>query len=177
MRAASPTVTAPARGCLVLLSLLLGASLALRAYAYARPASASAMALPDGAPPPVNLGAGTYLPRPSAGRHRVVVGSCARAALVTFVWVGPYGPDPSLEDRPDPEDRVFYLYHGWNLGHRFATVGLNAIYFGSKAYARLSTGRNPVTHERAVRIVVPAGCDAAPDDVLAIFRKQVTSTP
>ncbi|MCJ2021745.1 hypothetical protein MKK84_30765 [Methylobacterium sp. E-065] len=176
MRAETPSLTAPARGCLVLLSLLLGASLAVRAYAHAQAADPSGIAAPGAGFPPIDLGAGTSLPRASAGRHRVAAGSCARAALVTFVWVGPYGSDPSLVDTPDPEDQVSYIYRGWNLGHRSATVSLNAIYFMRLAQARLSTGRSPAADDIAVKIVVPAGCDATPDDVLAAFRKQVSLT-
>jgi len=175
MRAESPNLIASARGCLVLLSLLLGASLAIRAYAHAQSADSGGIAAPGASFPPIDLGAGAALPRASAGRHRVVAGSCARPALVTFVWAGPYGSDPSLVDAPDPDDRVSYIYRGWNLGHRFATVGLNAIYFIRLAQARLSTGRSPAADDIAVKIVVPAGCDAAPDDVLAAFRKQVSS--
>ncbi|MEL6061788.1 MULTISPECIES: hypothetical protein [unclassified Methylobacterium] len=175
MRAASPTLNGSARGCVVLLSLVLGASLAVRAYAYARPVDPGGMTLRDGALPPIDLGAGTVLPRASAGRHHVVAGACPRAALVTFVSVGPYGPDPARQDAPHPADRIAYIYHGWNLGGRFGTIGLNAIYFASKAQARFSTGRNPTTDDLAVKIVVPAGCDASPEDVLATFRKQVTA--
>ncbi|MCJ2064562.1 hypothetical protein MKK63_17835 [Methylobacterium sp. J-088] len=176
MRAESPSLIPSARGCLVLLSLLLGASLAVRAYAHAQAADSGGIAAPGASVPSVDLGAGASLPRASAGRHHVVAGSCARAALVTFVWVGPYGSDPSLVDTPDPEDRVSYIYRGWNLGHRFATVSLNAIYFIRLAQARLSTGRNPAADDIAVKIVVPAGCDATPDTVLVAFRKQVSST-
>lgn len=175
MRAASPPLIASAQGCLVLLSILLSASLAIRTYAYARPADPGELTSPGAALPPIDLGADVSLSRARAGRHHVVAGSCPSPALVTFVWVGPYGPDPSLEDAPHPDDRVFYIYRGWNLGRRFATIGLNAIYFVGKAYARLSTGRNPLAHDLAVKIVVPAGCDASPDDVLAIFRRQATA--
>ncbi|WP_342107804.1 hypothetical protein [Methylobacterium sp. SI9] len=175
MRAASPTLNVSAWNCLVLLGLLLGASLAIRAYAYARPADPSAMTAPETALPPIDLGAGVSLPRARVGRYRVAAGSCSGAAHVTFVSVGPYGPDPSLEDAPHPGDRVSYTYRGWNLGRRYATIGLNAIYFASKAYARLSTGRNPTVHDLAVKIAIPAGCDASPDAVLATFRTQVGS--
>lgn len=173
MRAERPVLTAPARGCVILLSLLLGAALTLRVYAYARPTDphgASALEMTD---PPIDLGAGILLPRALAGRYTVPVSSCPAPALVTFVWAGPYGSDPGLADARQPDDRVFYVYRGWNLGHRFATVGLNAIYFTRMAYARLSTGRNPAADAVAAKITVPAGCDASPDDVLAVLRRHV----
>ena len=89
---------------------------------------------------------------------------------MSLVWVGPYGSDPELADAPEPGDRIVYLYRGWNLGGRFASVSLNAIYFTRLAYARLTTGRNPAAEALAVRIRVPADCDASPEDVLAAFR-------
>ena len=173
MRAEPPILTAPARGCLILLSLLLAASLAIRIHAYAGPSE------PAGAParavvlPPIDLGAGVSLPRALAGQYRVPAGACPSPALVTFVWAGPYGSDPSLVDAPHPGDRIAYVWRGWNLRHRFATIGLNGIYFARLAQARLTTGRNPAADDIAVKIVVPAGCDAAPEDVLAAFRRQV----
>lgn len=173
MRGRPTILTAPARNGVALLCLLLGASITLRVYAYAPPVAADRLAAVAAGPPPIDLGAGALLPRASAGRHDVPVDVCTRPAVVTFIWVGPYGADPSLADAPDPEDRIAYVYRGWNLGHRFATIGLNAIYFARLAYARLTTGRNPSFDEVAVRIVVPAQCDAAPEDVLAAFRRQL----
>ncbi|MCJ2072333.1 hypothetical protein MKK75_26675 [Methylobacterium sp. J-030] len=108
-------------------------------------------------------------------RYRVPVDACPSPALVSFVRAGPYGSDPALVDAPHPDDRIAYVWRGWHLGHRFATVGLNVIYFARLAEARLTTGRNPAADDVAVRIVVPAGCDAAPDDVLVAFRRQVAS--
>lgn len=173
MRAALPDLNTPARGCLILLSLLLGTALAVRIYAYAVPSDMGEAAIFETTDPPVDLGAGVLLPRTLAGRYNVPVGSCPASARVTFVWAGPYGSDPALADTLQPGDRTFYIYRGWNLGHRFATVGLNAIYFTRRAYARLSTGRNPAADTVAVKIIVPGGCDASPDDVLAALRRQV----
>ncbi|MCJ2087675.1 hypothetical protein MKK88_17040 [Methylobacterium sp. E-005] len=173
MRAEPPILTAPAWGCLILLSLLLGASLAIRLQAYAGPSEAGGMPAREVALPPIDLGAGVMLPRALAGRYRAPLGTCSSPALVTFVDAGPYGSDPSLMDAPHPGDRITYIWRGWNLGRRFATVGLNVIYFTQRAWARLTTGRNPTSDDVAVKIVVPAGCDVSPDVVLAAFRKQM----
>lgn len=171
MSAEPPILIAPARGCLILLSLLLASSLAIRLHAYAGPSEPGGVPARAVALPPIDLGGGASLPRALAGRYRVPVGACPSPALVTFVWAGPYGSDPSLADAARPGDRIAYVWRGWNLGHRFATIGLNGIYFARLAKARLTTGRNPAADDVAVRIVVPAACDAAPDDVLAVFRR------
>ncbi|WP_143012374.1 hypothetical protein [Methylobacterium phyllostachyos] len=92
---------------------------------------------------------------------------------MSFVETGPYRSNPALSAASQPENRVFYVYRGWNLGYRFATVGLNAIHFTRRAYARLTTGRDPAGNEMAVEITVPAGCEASADDVLAAFRRQI----
>ncbi|MCJ2135905.1 hypothetical protein MKK69_17910 [Methylobacterium sp. J-026] len=162
-------LTAPGR-CLTLLCVLLGASIAVRAYAYGHAPETGGPLAPAATRPPVDLGAGALVPHAVAGRHPVPVGTCPRPAVVTLVWVGPYGSDPELGDAPEPGDRIFYVYRGWNLGRRFATVGLNAIYFTRRAYARLTTGRNPAAEALALRIRVPADCAASPEDVLAAFR-------
>lgn len=176
MRARPTLLITPAGSCLVLLCILLGISVTFRVYAYSHPFAADGPTAVAVSRPPIDLGAGVLLPRASAGRYLVPDGGCARPALVTFTWVGPYGSDPSLADTVHPADRAVYFYRGWNLGHRFATVGLNAIYFARLAYARFTTGRNPSFDEVAVKIVMPAGCDAAPDDVLATFRRQASTS-
>lgn len=185
MRAAPPRLERPprrsaarnagsGRTCLALLCLL-AVSITIRLSAYAHSSETAERAGLEAASPSIDLGAGIRLPRAAAGRYSVPVGLCRRPAVVTFVWAGPYGSDPSLADAVQPDDRIAYLYRGWNLGDRFATIGLNAVHFARRAYARLTTGTNPPADAMAVKVIVPAGCDATPEDVLAAFRTQVGS--
>ncbi|MCJ2074048.1 hypothetical protein MKK75_35550 [Methylobacterium sp. J-030] len=124
---------------------------------------------------PADLGDGYLLPRADARHLTIPIAPCPAWASVDFVPVSPYGHDPSLAGTPGSDDHVAYVYHGWNLGSRFITISLNGIYFARLAYARLSMQKNPAADDLAVKIIVPAGCDASPEDVMAVLRRAARS--
>ncbi|MCJ2123138.1 hypothetical protein [Methylobacterium sp. J-077] len=175
MPAQPANLTPWARSGLALLCLLMAVSVGVRIYAY-RQQSVSGTAVREAAGAPVDLGKGVLLPRSVAQHRSVQVSSCREPASVEFVQASPYGSDPSLLGVPRPNDHVFYVYRGWNLGSRFATASLNAIYFTRRAYARLAMQKLPATDDMAVKIIVPADCDASPDDVLAALRREARSS-
>lgn len=176
MPAQPASLTNWARGGLVLLCLLLVASATMRIYVYQHPFEASVTEAKTAIGTPVDLGDGILLPRADAVHHTVQLRACAAPASIDFVEAHPYGSDPSLVGAPRPGDRVFYVYHGWNLGSRFATTGLNVIYFARRAYARLALQKNPAADNLAIKIIVPAGCDASSDDVLTALRREARPT-
>ncbi len=174
MAAEPANLTLWARSGLILLCILLSASVAMRIYAY-RQQSESGTVVRNDTDVPADLGDGVLLPR-SAAQHRTVqVATCSTPASIYFVMVSPYGADPSLVGAPRPDDRVFYVYRGWNLGRRYATISMNAIYFARRAYYRLTTQNALTTDELAVKIIVPAGCDTSSEDVLTALRLEVRS--
>lgn len=165
-----PTGLTPwGRSGLVILCLLLAASVAMRVYIYRQQSEGSPL-VREAISATADLGNGVLLPR-SVVQHRTVpVGSCPTPVSIDFVLVSPYGPDPSLVGAPRPDDRVFYVYRGWNLGSSFATATLNAIYFARRLFARLSLQQVPAFDEFAVKIIVPAGCDVPLDEVMTTLR-------
>lgn len=175
MPAQPANLTPWARSGLALLCLLLAVSVGVRIYAYQQQ-SESGKAVGEAAGAPVDLGAGILLPRSVAQHRSVQVNSCRAPASIDFVQASPYGSDPSLVGAPRPNDHVFYVYRGWNLGSRFATASLNAIYFTRRAYARLAMRKNPATDDMAVKVIVPADCDASPNDVLTALRRETRSS-
>ena len=150
-----------ARSGLVLLCLLLAASFAVRIYAYRQHSESGTLGWEDrGAA--VNLGEGVLLPRVAAQPLIVRVEACASPVSIVFVQASPYEPDPSLAGTPRPDDHVFYVYRGWNLGSRFVTASLNAIYFARRAYARLTMQKNPATDDMAGTHPAKAALGAGP---------------
>ena len=157
------------RSGLAALCILLAVSVSVRSYAYWQ-------RLADGAPAweasgqPVDLGGGATLPRAAAAPFTIRVAPCASPVAVDFLRASPYEPDPSLVGRPQPGDRVFYVYRGRDLGTRFVTIRLNAIYLARLAYARLTGQDVPAADDLALKIIVPAGCEASADHVTAVLR-------
>jgi hypothetical protein len=164
MPAQPASLTPWARSGLALLCLLLAVSVGVRIYVYQQQ-SESGKAVGEAAGAPVDLGAGVLLPRSVAQHRSVQVNSCRAPASIDFVQASPYGSDPSLVGAPRP-----------NLGSRFATASLNAIYFTRRAYARLAMRKNPATDDMAVKVIVPADCDASPNDVLTALRREARSS-
>lgn len=170
---AQPTNLTPwARSGLIVLCLLLAASVTVRSYAYQQRSEGGTVGWGAfGAP--VDLGEGILLPRAAARPLTLRVEPCTSPVSVNFFRTGPYEPDPSLVGTPRPNDRVFYVYRGLNLGNRFATVSLNAIYYARHAYARLTMRQKPAWDDIAVKIIVPASCEASPNDVIAALQQDV----
>ena len=169
MSARPATLTPWARGGLAALCVLLAASVLARTHVYRQGSEGGAVAR-DASGGPVDLGRGVLLPRSAARPFTAQVEPCWAPVSVDFVRVRPYDPDPSRVGRPRPVGRVFHVYHGWELGRRFVTIRLNAIYVARTAYARLTLRAIPATDELALRIVVPPGCDASPEQVMSVLR-------
>ena len=163
------------RGGLAVLCILLAASVTMRISVYLYQSGGGGAVTWEPNSGPVDLGEGTLLPRADAVHRTVMVGTCLAPASINFVGAGFYASDPSLVGAPGPEDRVFYIYRGWRLGRRFVSVRLNAIYFVHRVYARLVMHKNLATDDLAVKVIVPASCDASLNDVMAALRWDVRS--
>ena len=170
MRDQSPSLMPWARSSIAILCLLLAASVLNRIHAYRiQPEGGGVVAweTPSGF---IDLGEGILLPRDVA-RHMILpIEACSSSVSVIFVQVSPYEPDPSFFGRPRPGDRVFYVYRGWHLGNRFINISLNAIYFARRAYARWKMQKIPATEDFALKFIVPASCNASPEEVTAVLR-------
>ena len=154
------------RAGLAALCLLLALSVSVRVQAYGNPAPpepANAAA--------VDLGDGVVLPRAEAVRRLVWTGTCPLPVMADFVEPSPHGTDTSLAAPRDPNDRVVYVYRGWTLEGPRAAMQLSVLYFMRRAGAVLGTNGAATRHERAVKLIVPAGCDASPEDAMAALRR------
>lgn len=175
MPAQPANLTPWARSGLALLCILLAVSVGVRIYAYRK--SESVTAVWEAADTPVDLGEGVLLSRSVALQRSVQVGLCRTPVSVDFVPASPYGPDPSLVGAPQPNDHVFYVYRGRNLGNLAAATSLNVIYFARRAYARLAMQKNPAADDLAVKIIIPAGCDVSADKVMIVLRSNLRQPP
>ena len=177
MLAQPANLTIWARCGSALLCLLVAGSVSVRIYTYWRLSEGNATVAWEASGASVDLGDGVLLPR-SAAQHRTLQhDSCPTPVSVDFVTAGPYGPDPSLVGAPQPNDHVVYVYRGWNLGSRAASVSLNAIHFARRAYARLAMQKNPAADDWAVKLIVPAGCDASPENLMSVLRSALQPEP
>jgi hypothetical protein len=163
----------PAACCLAALCVLFAAASAARLDAYAGAATGTGSAVRELPAHSVDLGAGVMVARSASWPRAVPVGPCREPTLVDLVPVGPSAADPATAGDLRPSERITFLYRGWTLDGRFAAVGLNALYVARWAYARLTRQMKPATHEWAVKILVPASCDASTDAVIAALRQQV----
>ena len=157
------------RVALALLCLILAAAVSTRFYSYGIGGAGVADQTSDA----VDLGAGVSLPRATSVSRRVQIGSCSTPATIHFVSPSWVGVDPSTVTSPDLDDRIFYAYRGTTLGGRFAWVELIMVYVARLASGLLSMSRHIGATDLAVKIIVPAGCDATPDKVLVALRRQV----
>lgn len=154
------------RAALLALCLLIVGSVALKVEAY------------QGGPEPspsndraVDLGQGVTVPRSGAARRGVRVGACLDPVTADFVDPSPHGEDASLAAPPAPGDRVVYVYRRWTLGGRLATAELGALHFARRALGVLRMGGDAARREMAVKLTIPAGCDASPEDAMAALRQ------
>lgn len=153
---------------LAALCLLLALSVSVRLHTYAAGGTAS-----GGVGGAIDLGDGVSLPRDRAARRLVWTGTCAAPVTVDFVEPSPHGNDTSLAVTADPRDQVFYVYAGWTFGDRHAAMKLSMLYVLRQAIAIVRIDAPGTRGERAVKLVVPAGCQATPDDVMDALRRDV----
>jgi len=154
------------RAGLVALFLLLALSASMRVQAYANPTP------PEWADAVVvDLGAGVFLPRAEAVRRLVWTSACALPVRADFVEPLPHGTDTSLAPLRDPNDRVAYVYRGRTLDGPRAAIQLSILSVLHRAGAVLGMNGAATRHELAVKLVVPAGCDAAPEEAMAALRQ------
>ncbi len=123
----------------------------------------------------VSLGEGVSLPRAETGRRAVWIASCGVPVPVDFVDPAPHGADLSLASPPFIGDRVYYAYRGQVLDGQLAAMKLTLLHFARRAGAVLHILRDEGQNERAVKFVVPAGCDATPDEVMDALRRNARS--
>jgi hypothetical protein len=150
------------RAALAVLCLLLLASVSARIVAYRAAASA-----PDAKTDTIALGDGLALPLRHSGRRLLRIAACPTPVLVDFVEPSPHGRDTSLVASPDPSDRTAFVYRGWTLDGPRAVMKLSMLYFMYRAGAVLGVSGPVAGDERAVKLVVPGTCDAAPDAILS----------
>lgn len=168
---AQPAALTPwARGALIVLCFAAVASVSVRIHAHSWQQRSGGVPGWEASGSPVDLGGGILLPRAAAQPFAVRVETCPQPVSVDFVQASPYEPDPSLVGRPGPGDHVAYVYRGRDLGSRFITIKLNAIYLARLAYARLAMRRNPATDELALKMIIPSGCASPSADVMAVLR-------
>lgn len=158
---------------LVVLSLSLALSVSVRIHAYTR-AEADPAAFTE--TEPVDLGDGAFLPREDAVHRTVAPTGCSAPATVDFVDPFPHGVDTSLAAPRDAGDRVYYVYRGRTLHGRFAAVELGVLHFIRLAGAVIRFNGLRGREDRAVKLVVPAGCDASPETLMDQLRRDVKSS-
>ena len=151
------------RAALAILCLILAFSVSMRIYTHTE-----ASRVTDQASDAIDLGAGIFLPRAKAVGRKVQVGSCNTPATIYFVPPSLYGVGPSL-NAPNPKDRVFYAYRGYMLGGQFASMELSMVYVARLASSLMRTSEQSGFDDLAAKIIVAAGCDATPVDVISAF--------
>ena len=152
-------------GLCILLAVASGATVARGRVPTVAPALAG----------PVDLGGGASLPRALARPGSLPVPGCAAPARVGFVAASPYGVAPGALVPASPGDRVSYAYRGWTLPGRLGPPGLAAAYFARRALAALTRAGAVPIDDLAVEVVVPSGCEATTDDVMAALRRAVAA--
>ena len=160
------------RAALGILCLILAASVSMTAYNHGEASHAA-----DRTSEAIDLGAGVSLPRAKAVSQKVRVGSCRALATIYFVSPLFYGVGPSLNAPPHLDDRVYYAYRGRMLGGRFASTALSMMYVARLALGVLRMSEQSGVDDLAVKIIVPAGCDATPAAVIVAVREQVQARP
>ncbi|SFL26123.1 hypothetical protein [Methylobacterium pseudosasicola] len=154
------------RAGLAALCLLLAFSVSVRVQTYGNPAPPEPA---DAAM--VDLGEGVVLPRAEAVRRMVWTAACPLPVTADFVEPSPHGADTSLAAPRDPSDRVAYVYRGWTLEGPRAAMQLSVLYVQRRAGAVLGLNGVATRHELAVKLVVPAGCGASPEEAMAALRR------
>ncbi|MCJ2122855.1 hypothetical protein [Methylobacterium sp. J-077] len=148
--------------------MLLALSVSMRVQAYGIGAAAPA---PGAEAASVDLGAGVVMIRAEAVRREIWTAACLRPVIADFVEPSPHGTDTSLAAPRDPNDRVVYVYRGWTLEGPRAAMALSVLHFAHRASAVLRMRAASARSDLAVKLVVPAGCDASPEAAMAALRR------
>lgn len=162
------------RACLGALCLLLALAVSIRVYASRDGTVGSE---PIGEAAAINLGEGVVVTRADAVRQEIRTSTCLRPVVADFVDPSPHGTDVSLVAPPNPNDRVVYVYRGWTLEGARAAMKLSVLHYMHRAAAVLHLSPASVRSELAVKLVVPAGCDASPDAVMTALRQGMPARP
>ena len=151
---------------LTVLCVLLALSVSMRVHAYGRGAEPEI-----GEAASVDLGDGVILARAEAVRRLVWIAACPLPVTADFVEPSPHGSDTSLASPRNPDDRVVYVYRGWTLEGPRAAMALSVLHILRRAGAVLRMSGTATRNALAVKLVVPAGCAASPDTVMATLRR------
>lgn len=156
------------RAALAALCLVLAGAVGTRVYLHGQIPGADGRTAYDG---PVDLG-GVLLPRSKATSRAVWIRSCDAPAAVDFVPpASPGGDAPS-----DADGRTSYVYRGRLLDGHLAPLGLNTLHYLHRALGLVRIAGRTSPDELAVKVVVPAGCGASVEDVVAALRREVRRT-
>ncbi|MET3415218.1 hypothetical protein ABIC30_006420 [Methylobacterium sp. 1030] len=85
----------------------------------------------------------------------------------------PHGADTSLAGPKNAGDQVFYAYHGWVFGGRFAVTELIIRHLVWRGVSILRLNGVGGGDTLAVKLVVPAGCRADPEEALTTLRRAI----
>lgn len=157
---------------LTVLSLLLLLSVAARIHAYRNDDAGSAVEAQS-----VDLGEGLHLSRARAVRRVLWIDRCAQPATADFVEASPHGRDASLAVPDNPGDRVAYVYRGQVLDGPRAAMMLSLFHFLGRAEALFDLNAPVARDELAVKLIVPASCDAPLGEVADALRQDVRFWP
>ena len=119
----------------------------------------------------VDLGEGVFLPRAEVGGRTVSVPSCNDPTTVYLVSPSPHGVGASLDAPPNPDDRILYAYRGRTSGGRFGSTEVSVAHFARRALGVLRLPGGAEVEDLAVKMIVPAGCDASPEGIMAALRQ------
>ena len=156
------------RLAVVALGLLLGLSVATRLIPLADTTPA-----PDPVGEAVDLGEGVRLPRDAAGPRAVLVGACWTPIPVEFVEPLPHGTDTSPTNPTNADNRVFHAYRGWMLGGRFSLAKLAVLHLAWRGASILQLNGTGAQDTLAIRLTIPAGCGAEPEQAMTALRREV----
>ncbi len=121
----------------------------------------------------VDFGEGIVLPRNAFEPRFVLRGPCRTPIPVEFVEPSPHGVDASLAGPQNAGDRTFYAYRGWILGGRYATTALAIRHFLWRGASVLRLNGTAGRDRLAVKLIMPAGCEIAPEDVMTTLRREI----
>ena len=122
---------------------------------------------------PVDLGDGIVLNRSATGPRDVLIGACWTPIPVEYVEPSPHGADTSLAGSKNAADRVFYAYHGWVFGGRFAATELILRHLIWRSVSMLHLDGVGGRDTLAVKLTMPAGCQASPEEAMVALRHDV----
>ena len=120
----------------------------------------------------VDLGEGIILTGAATAPRDVLIGACWTPIPVEFVEPSPHGTDTSVAGPTNAEDRVFYAFHGWVFGGRFAGLELIIRHLIWRSVSILSLDGVGGRDTLAVKLTMPAGCAADPEVAMTALRRE-----